>query len=98
MLSGKSGLIHFHVGTAKSKLDLLWKIVNESSIPITQLYPTHMSSRGPDLIKESGKWISAGGFCDFTADLENVAAKTLHDFKSRNLPISHITLSSDAFG
>jgi beta-aspartyl-dipeptidase (metallo-type) len=98
MLSGKSGLTHFHVGNAKSKLDLLWKIVNESSIPITQMYPTHMSSRGPDLIKESEKWILAGGFCDFTADLDNLSAKTLHDFKMRNLSISQITLSSDAFG
>ncbi len=98
MLSGKSGIVHFHVGSAHTKLDLLWKIVNETSIPITQMYPTHLSSRGPELIEESKKWILNGGFCDFTADEKNFVADLLDSFKMDNLPVDKISLSSDAFG
>jgi len=52
MLSGKPGKVHFHVGSGSSMLDLLWQIVSETEIPITQMYPTHMSGRGQRLVEE----------------------------------------------
>eukprot|EP00475_Leptophrys_vorax_P002639 TRINITY_DN11482_c0_g1_i2.p2 TRINITY_DN11482_c0_g1~~TRINITY_DN11482_c0_g1_i2.p2 ORF type:complete len:138 (-),score=37.01 TRINITY_DN11482_c0_g1_i2:25-438(-) len=101
MLSAKAGKVHFHVGSAPSRLDMLWRIVNSTSIPITQFYPTHMSSRGDALRDEAAKWIAAGGMCDFTADEGNYShtAAAIDLFKSKlNLTLTRISVSSDAFG
>jgi beta-aspartyl-dipeptidase (metallo-type) len=68
LLAGKAGKVHFHVGAASSKIDLLWDIVKKTPIPITQLYPTHMAGRGQALIDEGKLWIKEGGYLDFTAD------------------------------
>ncbi|CAF1483785.1 unnamed protein product, partial [Rotaria sordida] len=48
------------MGSAPTKIDLLWQILNETTIPIQHMYLTHMSSRGDDLIEEAKKWIKAG--------------------------------------
>lgn len=102
MLSGKVGVIHFHIGSATTKLDLLWQILNETTIPIQHIYPTHMTSRGPALIEEAKKWILAGGTCDFTADSEELketdTVETLNRFRNEKLPLERITVSSDAYG
>jgi beta-aspartyl-dipeptidase (metallo-type) len=68
MLAGKAGVTHFHVGKAKSMIDVLWRIANDTTIPKSNLYPTHMSSRGPRLSAECLCWISHGGIADLTAD------------------------------
>ncbi|CAF3979524.1 unnamed protein product [Rotaria sordida] len=102
MLSGKIGVVHFHLGSAPTKIDLLWQILNETTIPIQHMYLTHMSSRGDDLIEEARKWIKAGGMCDFTADVniinENATVNTLNKFRAEKLPLKQITVSSDAYG
>ncbi|CAF1340277.1 unnamed protein product [Adineta ricciae] len=102
MLSGKLGVIHFHLGSGASKIDLLWQILNETTIPIQHMYLTHMSSRGDALIEEAKKWIRAGGMCDFTADSdvlnETETVETLNKFRTEKLPLKQITLSSDAYG
>lgn len=102
MLSGKAGVIHFHMGSAPTKLDLLWQILNETTIPIQHMYLTHMSSRGDALIDEARKWIKAGGMCDFTADAESLneteTIDTLNKFRAEKLPLKQITVSSDAYG
>lgn len=102
MLSGKLGVIHFHLGSGASKIDLLWQILNETTIPIQHMYLTHMSSRGDALIEEAKKWIRAGGMCDFTADSdvlnETETVETLNKFRTEKLPLRQITLSSDAYG
>jgi beta-aspartyl-dipeptidase (metallo-type) len=102
MLSGKPGVIHFHMGSSPTKLDLLWQILNETTIPIRQMYPTHMSSRGDELIEEARKWLKAGGVCDLTADIEHLnetmTVDSLNNFRNEELPLKQITVSSDAYG
>jgi beta-aspartyl-dipeptidase (metallo-type) len=102
MLSGKPGVIHFHMGSSPTKLDLLWQILNETTIPIRHMYPTHMTSRGDELIEEAIKWLKAGGVCDFTADIEylneTITVDTLNKFRNEKLPLEQITVSSDAYG
>ncbi|UJR24595.1 hypothetical protein I4U23_005970 [Adineta vaga] len=102
MLSGKLGVIHFHLGSALTKIDLLWQILNETTIPIQHMYLTHMSSRGDALIEEAKKWIQAGGMCDFSADTdvlnETETMDTLNKFRLEKLPLKQITISSDAYG
>lgn len=102
MLSGKPGIIHFHMGSSPTKLDLLWQILNETTIPIRHMYPTHMSSRGEALLEEAKKWLKAGGVCDFTADIEHLneteTVGALNKFRKEKLPLKQITVSSDAYG
>jgi beta-aspartyl-dipeptidase (metallo-type) len=102
MLSGKPGVIHFHMGSSPTKLDVLWQILNETTIPIRHMYPTHISSRGDELIEEAIKWIKAGGVCDFTTDTvylnETTTVDTLNKFRNEKLPLKQITVSSDGYG
>lgn len=102
MLSGKPGVVQFHVGSSPTKLDILWQILNETTIPIHHMYPTHMSSRGDELIEEAKKWLNAGGVCDFTADIEHLnetdTVNALNQFRNKKLPLKQITISSDAYG
>ncbi len=102
MLSGKSAVAQFHMGSGPTKLDLLWEILNETTIPIQHMYLTHMSSRGKGLIDEARKWLKAGGTCDFTADSdianETDTIDTLNQFRAEGLPLKQITVSSDAYG
>lgn len=53
MLSGKAGVVHFHTGSADSLLQPLWDVVNASkgAIPLAHMIPTHVSGRGPALLK-----------------------------------------------
>lgn len=53
MLSGKAGIVHFHTGSADSLLQPLWDVVNASrgAIPLMHMIPTHVSNRGPALLK-----------------------------------------------
>ena len=55
MLSGKAGVVHFHTGSADSLLQPLWDVVNASkgTIPLKHMIPTHVSGRGPALLKVS---------------------------------------------
>ncbi|CAF4025491.1 unnamed protein product [Rotaria sordida] len=92
MLSGKPGVIHFHMGSSSTKIDLLWQILNETTIPIRHMYLTHMSSRGDELLEEARKWIKAGGVCDFTADEEKLNETKTIDTLNTSLP------TYDSFG
>lgn len=100
LLSGKAGIAHFHVGDGPGMLNPLWDIVNQTTIPITQMYPTHMSSRGQALINEGINWIQHGGYLDFTADAPNETdtSHALNQYKLKGVDLSHVTLSSDSYG
>jgi beta-aspartyl-dipeptidase (metallo-type) len=64
------------------------------------MYPTHISSRGQNLIEEGKKWIAAGGFLDFTADGpgENETLGAILEYYYDGVDLSHLTLSSDSYG
>ncbi|XP_002981941.2 uncharacterized protein LOC9634176 [Selaginella moellendorffii] len=102
MLSGKAGIVHFHVGSASSLLDPLWSVFNASreAIPLTQMIPTHVSHRGPELVKAAEVWVKAGGLVDFTSDQEGETASydALKDWADRDVPTTAVSISSDAFG
>ena len=65
MISGKVGITHFHLGDGESKLDPLFRILDETEIPITQMYPTHVS-RNPKLFLEAIRFAKLGGPIDMT--------------------------------
>lgn len=65
MLSGKAGVVNVHVGDGPRGLSMLRRAVEETEIPATQFWPTHIN-RNPALFDEGQAWAKAGGFVDFT--------------------------------
>jgi beta-aspartyl-dipeptidase (metallo-type) len=104
MLGGKAGVLHFHLGDGKRRLEFLFRIVRETEIPMTQLVPTHIS-RNPELFEESLEWVAAGGSVDITVGPEPVPPDpevSLEDciarFREKGLPFGRLMLSSDSNG
>ncbi|MEA4849697.1 MAG: beta-aspartyl-peptidase, partial [Clostridiaceae bacterium] len=60
ILSGKAGVLHLHVGDGKRKLGMLFEIIEETEIPITQFTPTHIN-RNPYLLEDGVKFAKLGG-------------------------------------
>lgn len=105
MLSGKAGIVDMHMGDGKNGLRLLFEITENGEIPKTQFLPTHVNRNGK-LFAESIEWAKAGGYMDITsgirpdANSKNVikpsaAVKRALD---ANVPLGHITMSSDGNG
>jgi len=104
MLGGKAGVLHFHLGDGKRRLEFLFRIVRETEIPMTQLVPTHIS-RNPALFEEGLEWVAAGGSVDITVGPEPVPPDpevSLEDciarFREKGLPFGRLMLSSDGNG
>jgi beta-aspartyl-dipeptidase (metallo-type) len=105
MLGGKAGIFHCHLGDGSRRLELFFRLIEETEIPITQLIPTHCN-RNLELLEESIQLIQRGGYIDLTADLDpdppegghiSVAA-AIRLCKEKNAPLTNITVSSDANG
>ncbi len=105
MLGGKAGIFHCHLGDGNRRLELFFRLIEETEIPITQLIPTHCN-RNPELLEESIQFIQRGGTIDLTADLDpnpqeeghlSIAA-AIRLCKKKNAPLTNITVSSDANG
>jgi len=105
MLSGKGGVVNVHMGDGPRRMEYLFRLAEETEIPITQLLPTHVG-RNPDLYKEAKRFVSIGGYMDLTTSMpvssaasgEVKASKGLKDIISDGLPIERVTLSSDGQG
>lgn len=102
MLSGKCGMVSVHVGDEPSKLNLLLDVVEQSDIPITQFYPTHIN-RSSSLLSSGVEYAKQGGFIDFTTSTteqiieqgEVPAAEALAIALESGVDIQNITMSSD---
>jgi beta-aspartyl-dipeptidase (metallo-type) len=104
MLSGKAGVLHLHLGDGRRGLELLFRIVRETEIPVTQLVPTHIS-RNPGLFEQGLAWVAAGGSVDITVGPEPLPPDpevSLEDciarFREKDLPFGRMMLSSDSNG
>ncbi len=105
MLGGKAGVLHLHIGDGRRKLEMLFRLVRETEIPITQIIPTHVN-RSAELFEEAIAFALEGGTFDITAFSEEEADKNsgLSTEKAiaiclkRRVPLSQITVSSDSNG
>jgi beta-aspartyl-dipeptidase (metallo-type) len=105
MLAGKAGILHLHLGDGKRKLGLLFRIVQETEIPATQVVPTHVT-RNAELFEDALEWVRVGGSIDVSAGpdpnpemdpdvgLEDAVAR----FLKEGLPLGRMMISSDANG
>lgn len=104
LLGGKAGVLHLHLGDGARGLDLLFRLVRETEIPVTQVIPTHVT-RNPRLFEQALEWAAAGGSVDITVGAEpgpgdpDVAFEdALAAFDRRGLPLTRMTASSDSNG
>ena len=103
MLSDKPGLVHIHMGSGKSRLDLVMKVVEETDIPITHFLPTHVT-RSEEMLSAAKKFAKKGGRIDITSYAElkpegNIQpSKAILECIRDGVPVENITVSSDGNG
>ena len=102
MIGGKAGLVHLHMGSGQRMLDLIFRIVRETEIPIGQFLPTHVT-RTPSLLEQSIQFAKMGGNIDFTAGGKELhwpltTQQVLKKVLDEGVSIDQITLSSDSNG
>jgi beta-aspartyl-dipeptidase (metallo-type) len=94
ILKGRPAFIHFHTGTGRNGLRLLFEAVNEGDVPISCFQPTHL---GPHL-EEAVRFAEMGGFVDFTTGEDcSKTAKILACALDR-CPAGTVTVSTDGNG
>lgn len=105
ILSGKAGIINFHLGEGRSMFDDLLIIAHTSDIPITQFLPTHVN-RTRKVFDHGILYAKEGGYVDLTTSndpthlsKDEVKASTgLKMLLEAGVPIERITFTSDGQG
>ncbi|TZE81372.1 beta-aspartyl-peptidase [Calorimonas adulescens] len=105
MLSGKAGIVHLHVGSGERALSMLFEIVEDTEIPVTQFVPTHMN-RSRTLLECGIGWGRIGGYIDITsgvspktdADGSVKPSEAVRTYLENGIPLENITMSSDGNG
>jgi beta-aspartyl-dipeptidase (metallo-type) len=65
LLSGKAGVVNFHLGDAPARLKPLEELVAAGDLPRTQFLPTHCN-RSAEVFDASLSWAASGGWVDIT--------------------------------
>lgn len=101
MMTGKAGLVHFHLGDGDRGLDMLRRAASETELPRRTFHPTHVN-RNPQLWKEAMALTDLGFTVDITAFPkvagERSAGEYLAEYFERGLPVEQLTMSSDGGG
>lgn len=105
LLSGKSGIVHVHLGDGPRKFEYLKKIVEKTEIPLTQIVPTHCN-RNINLFEDAIEYAKIGGYVDLTTssdpdflEKDEVKASTgLKMLLERGINVEQIMFSSDGQG
>lgn len=103
LMTGKAGIVHFHLGDGSRKLELVERAIKETELPARAFNPTHVNRNKP-LFDEACGLLTSGMFMDITAFPEGSmdngwsAAEALLLAQSRGCPMHQITVSSDGGG
>ncbi|WP_457553687.1 beta-aspartyl-peptidase [Desulfobacula sp.] len=105
MLAGKSGIVIIHLGDGKHAFSFLNKCIEQSDIPVRHFFPTHVN-RNYELLCQGFSYAEKGGFIDLTTSgyvkgKDDKRTKCSHALKlalEENIPIEHISFSSDGQG
>jgi beta-aspartyl-dipeptidase (metallo-type) len=103
-MTGKACNIHIHVGRNRTRLQQIFDLLEVVNIPITQIHPTHLNRRSNNLLEHGLEFIRRGGTIDFSAILSERSGsdtginpdEAVSRIISEGLPLSQVTLSSDA--
>ena len=103
LMSGKAGIVHFHLGDGSRKLELVERAINETELPARVFNPTHVNRNKP-LFDAACELLSSGITIDITAFPEGAmengwsAAEAVLIAHERGCPLDKITVSSDGGG
>jgi len=103
LMTGKAGIVHFHLGDGSRKLALIKRALAETELPARVFNPTHVNRNKP-LFDEACEMLSQGIYIDITAFPDDAvddgwsAAEALLLAKERGCPLQQITISSDGGG
>ncbi len=105
IVSGKAGLVHFHMGSGGKGLDYLFRLIDETLIPKAHFLPTHVNRTGR-LFEQAVNYLQKGGHIDLTAGFipcgEAPDCVASYDALKRLTDIGadtgRVTMSSDAYG
>ncbi len=103
LLTGKAGIVHFHLGDGERKLALIERALTETEIPARVFHATHVNRNVP-LFEDSLKLLKRGCYIDITAfpagtaDPGIEADEALLSIINQELPLDQITVSSDGGG
>jgi beta-aspartyl-dipeptidase (metallo-type) len=102
-ISGKCAVMHCHTGRNSRGLRQLFDLLEAVNLPITQILPTHINRRLPDILEEGIRFAKMGGTIDFSAVMSRRSGSTnaydpdqaVHKALEAGIPLRQITLSSD---
>lgn len=102
MLSGKAGVVSIHVGPGEERLDLLHQVAEQTDVPLSAFYPTHIN-RDAELLAAGAVFAKQGGTIDLTTSSnpqsfafgEIKCSKALKKLLSMGVSVDAITFSSD---
>ncbi len=103
IMTGKAGIVHFHLGDGSRKLDLIEKLLDETEIPARVLNPTHCNRNIP-LFEQACELTKRGITIDVTAFPptdsveEYSAAESFRRYMKGKFDKEKFTISSDGGG
>lgn len=103
LMTGKAGIVHFHLGDGPRKLELIERAINETELPARVFNPTHVNRNKP-LFDHACELMSRGMYADITAFPKGQgepgydAADAIELAIKRKVPLEQLTLSSDGGG
>ncbi|HIM58694.1 MAG TPA: beta-aspartyl-peptidase [Gammaproteobacteria bacterium] len=103
IMTGKAGIVHFHLGDGERGLDLIEKLLRETELPPRAINPTHCN-RKTALFEQACELTKKGITIDVTAfppsgcDDEYSAVESFKMYHEKNLDKQKFTISSDGGG
>jgi len=103
IMTGKAGIVHFHLGDGSRGLDMLERLLEETEIPPRVLNPTHCN-RNKALFEQACELTKKGCSIDVTAfppsdnTDEYSAAEAFIRYQEKGLDMQKFTISSDGGG
>lgn len=97
LIGNKPGIINIHIGYGKGNMDMLLEIVENTNIPIKNIFPTHVTKTGV-IMEQAVKMMKLGGYVDVTANKSSEEISEKLNYLVNHGDGSLITVSSDANG
>ncbi|MFT6733018.1 MAG: beta-aspartyl-dipeptidase (metallo-type) [Polaribacter sp.] len=103
IMTGKAGIVHFHLGDGSRKLDLIEDLLNKTELPARTLNPTHCNRNIPlfeqaCLLTKRGISIDVTAFPKTDSQAEYSAGESFKIFVDKKYDLGKLTISSDGGG
>ncbi|MEM7370801.1 MAG: beta-aspartyl-peptidase [Bacteroidota bacterium] len=95
-IASKKGILHIHLGILESRMDILFRLVQEHHFPIEHISPTHVG-RTEALFEQSLEFAKLGGMIDITTGASQYTKpwKSVMYALKQGIPLDRMTFSSD---